>query len=82
MFCSSSHLALGAVLGVSAEPVVGLTVVSAFLQPQLQNAAVHRVVPLLRALEAEDVAAVADHWATFCQGCFDDAAAVRCRAPL
>ena len=52
-------LALGALLGVGRDPVGGLRVVVALLDPPLDERAADGVVPVLGAGEAEEVAALA-----------------------
>ena len=52
---------LGALLGVCRDPVAGLAVVVALLDPLFYEMAPHWIVPVLRAREAEAVAATALH---------------------
>lgn len=53
------HIAFGALLCVGSDPVRRLRVIITFLDPLAQQTTLHRIVPLLTALEAEDVTALA-----------------------
>lgn len=55
----NGHFALGTFLRVGRYPVGRLRVIVALLDPFLQQATLHRIVPILTALKAEHVTAFA-----------------------
>ena len=71
----------GTLLGVGRDPVAGLAVVVTFLDPFLDEMTADGVVPVLAALEAEDVAAATLDWPRLHVAHLDGVAAVRAGAP-
>lgn len=75
------HLIYFTDLGISRYPVGGLRVIVALLDPTPQQGTAHRVVPVLAALEAERVDALACHRTCLNVLHLDGIVAVRTRTP-